>query len=326
MKVRLMFFVLLALALSGLSAVQAAPSKPVIGISVPNTGEKYYALLVKAARTRAQAAGVDVVFVDAEDDLEKEVANVKSLVDQKVDAILYLPLDFTESAAALDPARKANIPVLLLDANFNIDPADKTITPLVKADNLQAGMLAAKTLCTKLSGKKATILDLAPFPETAQSGESLGTIQARARQAAVRNYVKKSCPLLTLKSMSLEGTDRDAMRNTLRDQLKAEPASAVVTYNGPSVSTLIEAATLARVPAPVVVSFDVTGNILSAIRSGRVLATVGVDPEILGRSAIDTTKIYIRNKSFSPVLIKPALLDAASIQGLDSRKCPGGCP
>lgn len=70
----------------------------------------------------AKARGVKLIYTDANGDTAKQVSDVEDIVNQKPDVILLAPREFDGLTPALDAAKAAGIPVLLIDREAAGEP------------------------------------------------------------------------------------------------------------------------------------------------------------------------------------------------------------
>ena len=63
--------------------------------------------------------GWDLVYTDAAGSAAKQVSDVRSMIAQRVDVILLAPREEKPLAVAVKEAKRANIPVFLIDRNVD---------------------------------------------------------------------------------------------------------------------------------------------------------------------------------------------------------------
>lgn len=136
------------------------PSKPVkIGFSVP-AGDHGWILAV-TTNGKAQAAKFsEVTFVPVEsggNDPAVQRAAVESLIQQKVDAIVFLPHEGDKLEPTALKAMEAGIPIINLDREFTNPFAYRT---LIKGDNYGMGVAAGNFIAAELkkAGKTAPVI------------------------------------------------------------------------------------------------------------------------------------------------------------------------
>ena len=129
------------------------PGKPVkIGFSVP-AGDHGWILAVTTNGKNQAAKFSDVTFVPIEsggNDPAVQRAAVESLIQQKVDAIVFLPHDGDKLQPTALKAMEAGIPVINLDREFANPFAYRT---LIKGDNYGMGVAAGEVIAKQLKSQ-----------------------------------------------------------------------------------------------------------------------------------------------------------------------------
>ncbi|MFI9814145.1 substrate-binding domain-containing protein [Saccharothrix variisporea] len=130
--------------------------KVVIGFSAPAADHGWMAAITNA--TKAEAAkysDVELKVVEGTNDVNLQISQVETFINDKVDAIVLLPFD----GAALTPvalkAMKAGIPVINVDRQFDSPFAARST---VLGDNYGMGVSAGTYVCDKLKGKSDAVV------------------------------------------------------------------------------------------------------------------------------------------------------------------------
>ncbi len=93
----------------------------------------------------AEKRGVELIYTDAGGDTAKQVSDVEDIVNQKPDVIMMAPREYEGMAPALEAAKAAGIPVLLLDRE-TAGVAGEDYLAFVGADFYWEGQECAKKL------------------------------------------------------------------------------------------------------------------------------------------------------------------------------------
>lgn len=91
----------------------------------------------------------DVVYTQSDNQAEKQVSNIQSMIAKKVDAIIMTPVSPSAAVPVIEQAKNAGIPVILLAATADT----KDYTALVTVDDFQYGKTQAEWLAKRLNGK-----------------------------------------------------------------------------------------------------------------------------------------------------------------------------
>lgn len=95
---------------------------------------------------KASAPDVNLEVVFADDDPAKQLTQVETFVAQKVDAIILNPVDKVQSAAAVDAAFEAGIPVITINTTSD----SPNVSAHVGSDDVEAGRLQMERLLSVL--------------------------------------------------------------------------------------------------------------------------------------------------------------------------------
>ncbi|NIZ92800.1 substrate-binding domain-containing protein [Kineococcus rubinsiae] len=130
--------------------------KVVIGFSAPAADHGWMAAISAAAKAEADKySDVELKAVEGTNDVNLQISQVETLINEKVDAIVLLPFD----GAALTPvalkAMEAGITVINIDREFD-SPFASRVT--VRGDNYGMGISAGTYVCEELKGKADAVV------------------------------------------------------------------------------------------------------------------------------------------------------------------------
>jgi inositol transport system substrate-binding protein len=114
----------------------------------------------KAITETLRSQGVDVIEVNANQDANKQLEQVKDCIAQSVNGIIIIPQDGESAVTIVNEAQKADIPI----AVFNRPPSDTSKGIVVVADNKTIAAQAVEFMAQRalrqleLGGKKVTPL------------------------------------------------------------------------------------------------------------------------------------------------------------------------
>ncbi|WP_127473322.1 LacI family DNA-binding transcriptional regulator [Microbacterium sulfonylureivorans] len=110
-----------------------------LGMTVINIANPFFAELVSGAEEAATAAGYRILVGNSDDDVHKEAGHLELFERVQVEGVLVSP--FGEAAAPIAQLRARGIPVVLVDA---VD--DAGAVPSVSFDDVAGGRMAAEHL------------------------------------------------------------------------------------------------------------------------------------------------------------------------------------
>jgi len=99
----------------------------------------------ESIKTAARQAGIDLVFVDSEQQPEKQLAAVRSFIARQVDIIAFSPIVESDWEPVLREAKAAGIPVFITDRAVDVKDESLWVT-LMGSDFLEEGRRAARWL------------------------------------------------------------------------------------------------------------------------------------------------------------------------------------
>ncbi len=112
-----------------------------IGFSQVTTTEPWRVLFNKQLRAEAKKhPNIQLFIADGQDRTSKQVADVQSFIQQKVDVILLAPKGSAGLSAAVKEAMQAGIPVIVLDRKINGDHYSQ----FIGGNNLEIGRQAGR--------------------------------------------------------------------------------------------------------------------------------------------------------------------------------------
>lgn len=132
-----------------------------VGFAQTESNNPWRIAQTESMQAQAKKEGWQLVYTDAAGSAAKQVADVNSMIAQGVDLIFLAPREEKPLIPAVMAAKKAGIPVILLDRS--VDPslakAGQDYVTFIGSDFVEEGKRAAEALI-KATGGKATIIEL----------------------------------------------------------------------------------------------------------------------------------------------------------------------
>ena len=283
---------LVALSLAGCRKQEGAADQWVVGFSQMGHDNPWRMAQTQSLRDEAAKRGYEIVVTDAQDQTAKQVADVEDLIARRVDVILLAPREFEGLAPALQAARDANIPVILVDREAEGTAGEDFVT-FLGSNFVEQGQRAAEWL-VKETGGTAGIVELTGTP-----GSSVAADRARG----FREVIEQHPGMKILASQTGEfsrATGQRVMQNIA--QSLGKQITAVYAHNDEMALGAIQAlktAGLAPGTDVKVVSIDGQRAALEAIERGELGATVESNPRF-GPIAFDTIEQIRRGETVPP--------------------------
>jgi ribose transport system substrate-binding protein len=260
----------------GATQAPPKPNKPyTLGIALSTLNNPFFVTLRDGAQKEADAAGVKLIVVDAQNDPAKQASQIEDLISKKVDAILLNPTDSNAVVPSVQKANAANIPVLTIDRSA----AGGTIVSHIASDNVAGGKMAADYLC-KAIGSKGNVVELQGIA---------GTSAARDRGKGFDDEMAATCSGAKIVAQRPADFDRAKGNSVFSDVLTAQPdIAAVFAHNDEMVLGALQAAQAAKRTGIVFVGFDAIDDAIAAIKAGTLAATIAQQPAVIGQLGVDT--------------------------------------
>ncbi|MCL1950662.1 MAG: D-ribose ABC transporter substrate-binding protein [Turicibacter sp.] len=241
-----------------------------IGLSVSTLNNPFFVALRDGVIAEAEANGINVEIVDAQDDAAKQVNDVEDLLTAGVDILIINPTDSAAIATAVESANAQGVPVITLDRSS--DGGD--VVTFIASDNVAGGEQAAQFIIDQL-GENATVVELQGIP---------GASATRERGQGFNNLAAS----LNIVASQSANFDRGEGLNVMENILQAQPdVAAVFAHNDEMALGALEAINASGRDI-MVIGFDGNDDALASISNGGMAATVAQQPDVMGQLAVQT--------------------------------------
>jgi simple sugar transport system substrate-binding protein len=286
-KPYLLFLILLAVAVS-FTRAQENVAELTIGFSQVGSESDWRIAFTEAILAEAEARGINLLFSDAENNQENQIAAIRSFIAQGVDAIILAPVIETGWDQVLGEAQAAGIPVVIIDRNVTAD--ESLYLTRVSSNFVHEGRLAAAWLVQATAGN-CNIVELEG---------TVGSSAARDRQIGFNEVIALFPGMRII--VSQPGDFRRANgRRVMEGILNAEnprDICAVWSHNDDMAIGAIQAIKDAGLDPGsdiLIVSVDAIPDIFRAMMDGDTNATVELSPH-MGGPAFDAIIAYLNGE------------------------------
>ncbi|MCB2295248.1 sugar ABC transporter substrate-binding protein [Clostridium algoriphilum] len=245
------------------------------GATYMNMNNPYFVKLNDGIKKTVENQNGKLIALDAQLEVSKQISQVDDLIAQKVDVIFLNTVDWKGIKPALIAAKKAKIPVIVIDSPvFDDGLVDCTVV----SENYNAGVLCAKDLVAKLKGKGNVVIIEHP---TAKS--------AIQRIQGFEDTIKKYGEIKVVERKSSNGQLELAMEVMDSVIQTNKHIDAVMCLNDPTALGVIAALENNKKNNSVYIyGVDGADDALAMIENEKLTATAAQSPDIIGKTAAET--------------------------------------
>jgi galactofuranose transport system substrate-binding protein len=274
-----------------------APKKLKVGFSQMENNGPWRIAETNSIKEEAAKRGIELVYTDAQGQTAKQVSDVEDMIAQKVDYILLAPREFEGLAPALQSAKAAGIPVILIDRAAAGEAGVDYVT-LIASDFILEGKMAGEWLAKTTNGK-ANIVEL-----TGTTGSSVAKDRADGFLEAIKAYPDMKI-IASQTGDFARANGQKVMENII--QAKGKEITAVYAHNDEMAIGAMQALKAAgMVPGKDVtlISIDGQKDALKAIIAGELGASVECNPKF-GPSAFDVIEKLEKGEKVPTMIVNP---------------------
>lgn len=263
----------------------------------------------ESVKAEAAKRGINLKFSDAQSKQENEIMAVRGFIAQGVDAILLAPIVETGWEPVLREAKRAKIPVILLDRGIKVND-DSLYTTLICSDFVAEGKTAGEWLAKK-TGDKASIIELQGTP---------GAAPAIDRKKGFGDAIASHPEMKIIASQSGDFR-RSGGKEVMEALLKryGNEVTAVYAHNDDMALGAIQAIEESgKKPGTdiIVVSVDGVKGAFEAIVGGKLNCTVECNP-LLGAMAFDAVDKTLKGEKLpKKTIVHDQLFDQSNAKDL----------
>lgn len=257
-----------------------AGSGQTVGFSVSTLNNPFFVTLSDGAKNAAKEKGIELTVVDAGDDSAKQINDIEDLISKNIKVLIVNPVDSDAVASAVEAATKKGIKVIAVDRAVN--GAD--IECQIASDNVAGAKMAAEYL-KELVGSGAKVAELEGVPGASASID---------RGKGFHEVADKDLKVVSSQTANFNRAEGlSVMENILQGN---GDIKGVFAHNDEMALGAIEA--IASTGKDIkVVGFDATDDARKAVEDGTMAATVAQQPDLMGKTAVETAITIMEGKS-----------------------------
>ncbi|WP_210495687.1 ABC transporter substrate-binding protein [Patulibacter sp. SYSU D01012] len=254
----------------------------------------------KASAERNKGDITKVVYTQSDNQVQKQISNIQSMISRKVDAIIMTPISPSATVPVIKQAEAAGIPVILLSAEADT----KDYTALVTVDQKKFGAAGAEWLAKKLNGKGSI------YALNGVAGLSTDTLRFDGAKEVFKKY-----PGIKIVADAHAAWDEAQAKRAVSNMLSSHPdVDGVWSQGGAMTLGAIQAFQAARHKLVPMVGENNNGLMKEWVDlQDKGFDSVGVtNPTWLADDALKTTLKALKGEEFQKdnVLAPPTITDA----------------
>lgn len=279
----------LAMAL-GLASCNKKSNETRIAMIPKGTTHVFWKSVQAGAEKAGKELNVKIIWKGplTENDASQQIGLVEQFASDNVSGICLAPLDANSLRKPVLEADAKKIPVVIFDSALNGE-AGKDFVSFVATDNQKGGQLAGQEMVRLLKGKGKLVM----------IRYAVGSASTEAREKGFLEVVEKSNIQLIEKDRYSGATVGEAQKNAENMLDKLKEADGIFCPNESStvgMMNVLKANGLAG-GKKVFVGFDASPELVAALRSGDLQATVAQDPAGMGYKTVMTMVKHIRGEA-----------------------------
>lgn len=292
-----MLFTLVGCSLTPKTSTTPSSEKTIrIAAIMKNRSNPYYQSMdlgFKKAETDFKVV-VDVFALESDADIDKEMVLANDLLSKNYDGMVLIPINGTAFAPFVKKANDAKLPIVNIDTQLDaaaLKELGATYITYVGSDDYSAGQLAAEAIAKAINNKgQVAVIEGSP-----------GSSTADMRKLGLNDYMKK----INDKGGSIEivasqtaNWDTNKAYEVAQNILQAKPKlNAIFAANDLMAIGAINAAQAANRPEISIVSIDKIPDAVTAVKNGKLLATISQAPDQMAYIGVQKLLDSIAGKS-----------------------------
>ncbi|UBS48300.1 sugar ABC transporter substrate-binding protein [Megamonas funiformis] len=235
-----------------------------------------------------------LITLDPELDVDKQNEQIYKFIDQKVDGIFINPIDFEQIEPALQAAKRANIPVIIIDAPVS---DESLVNCTIVSDNYDAGVQCAKDMMERLDSANIVLLK----HTTAKS--------AKERIEGFLSVIDNNEKYKVINEAECDGQLEIAMPKMQEIIEETPDIDVVMALNDPSALGALAALEKNNKNDVMVYGIDGTPEIKALIgRNQMIVGTIAQSPIKMGQIAVENMYNILNGKKIEKNIIIPISL------------------
>ena len=258
-----------------------------IGVSIARVDDNFMTYVRTGLEAAAKHQDVQIQFEDAQGDVVRQLNQVEGFLNQKVDAVIVLPVDTAATANITRAAVAAKTPLVYV----NRHPDERTLPEgvvTVASNDIEAGQLQMRYLAQKLGGKGNVAIVMGDLAQNA----------THARTEGVKQVLKDFPGIKIVEQQSAEWQRSKGMDLTSNWLLAGTAFNAIVANNDEmAIGAAMALQQAGKAKGEIaIVGIDGLPDGLAAIKRGLLAGSVFQDPKAQAAQAVQAAVRMIKGE------------------------------
>ncbi|AZE60671.1 MULTISPECIES: sugar ABC transporter substrate-binding protein [Pseudomonas fluorescens group] len=258
-----------------------------IGVSIARVDDNFMTYVRSGLEAAAKQQDVQIQFEDAQGDVVRQLNQVEGFLNQKVDAVIVLPVDTAATANITRAAVAAKTPLVYV----NRHPDERTLPKgvvTVASNDIEAGQLQMRYLAEKLGGQGSVAIIMGDLAQNATHDRTEGARQVLKDFPGIKIVEQQSAEWQRNKGMDL--TSNWLLAGTQFDAIVANNDEMAI-----GAAMALQQAGKAKGEIAIV-GIDGLPDGLAAIKRGLLAASVFQDPKAQATQAVQAAIKMIKSE------------------------------
>ena len=249
-----------------------------VGVSIANFDDTFLTYMMDGMKAAAEKEGMEIEFVDAKEDIAKQMNQIENFVTQGKDVIIVVPVDTSAAEPMTNTAITNDTKIIYVNRNPGNLPDGAYY---VGSEEKKAGIMQMEYLAEKIGGKGNILILMGKL-------DNEGTIK---RTEGVEEIAKKYPDIKILDKQTGLWQRADGMIKTENWINKfGNDITAIVSNNDDMALGAVQALKDAGKKGIYILGVDATPDGLAALEAGEISATIFQDADGQGGGAIEVAK------------------------------------
>jgi simple sugar transport system substrate-binding protein len=281
-----------------------------IGMVTHGEGDTFWAVVKKGAEQAAKDEGVKLDYQESGNDPQKQAQQIDAMVSQKVDGLAVSAPNPDAIKSSLQKAKDAGIPIITLNSGADVSAELGAMTHVGQDEKIAGEGAGAKI--KEAGGKKVLCII-----------HEQGNIGLNQRCDGAKQGMGGAVDTLQVKGIN----DLNTTQAEIKSKLQSDKSYDWVLALNPDIATTASTAAKAANSQAKVATFDLSGDVVKAIKAGDIQFAVDQQQYLQGYLPVVFLTLFNTNANTvgggKPVLTGPGFVDKSNADTVEKLASQG---